>query len=205
MSTQVQHRILLAFGGNLPSVAGSPLDTQIAAITRLCAAGLTLEAVSAVYRTCPVPPTGQPDFINTAAAFRTGLAPADLLALCLRTETALGRVRGERWSARTLDVDLIAYDRLVLPDQKTWQSVLNHADPAHILPEAVVPHPRMHLRGFVLAPIADVAPDWIHPVLGKTVRAMLADEASIDGLAGVERIAATFGGFPALQGRDGAV
>jgi len=191
-------------GGNLPSGAGTALDTQIMALEYLSRAGIEVEAVSAVYRTSPVPASDQPDFINCAVCVRTSLSPQAMLDLCLEIETKLGRQRGERWSARTLDIDLLAYGALVMPDEQSWHGVIGNPDPAYILEQAVVPHPRLHLRGFVLMPLFDVAPDWRHPVLGETVREMLENLPAKD-LAGIARMPDAFGRFSSLQPGRGAV
>nr|WP_247120090.1 2-amino-4-hydroxy-6-hydroxymethyldihydropteridine diphosphokinase [Kordiimonas marina] len=191
-------------GGNLPSAVGTPLDTQVAALECLLKAGVEVEAVSCLYRTSPVPVSDQPDFINCALRVRTHLAPQALLDVCQETEVALGRQKGERWSARTLDIDVLAYGDRVLPDEQAWRDVTCNPDPAYILDQAVVPHPRLHLRGFVLMPLNDIAPEWRHPVLGTTVREMLTKLPASDR-AGIERMAVDFGRFSTLQPGRGAV
>jgi 2-amino-4-hydroxy-6-hydroxymethyldihydropteridine diphosphokinase len=101
-------------------------------------------------------PTGQGAFLNAAALVSTSMAPADLLAALRRIETTLGRVRNQRWAARSLDLDVLLYDDAVL------QSV-----------DLEIPHPRMAFRRFVLEPAAEVAPWMIHPESGWTVGALL--------------------------------
>lgn len=110
-------------------------------------------------RTAPVGgPPGQDWFLNAAAAFRTKLPPETLLDELQGIETDLGRVRGEPWSARTLDLDLLLYGSLLLGTSRLE-----------------VPHPRMAYRRFVLAPACDVAGERVHPVLGRTLAELLAD------------------------------
>lgn len=121
-------------------------------------AGLRIVAVSSVYETTPVGVTGQPDYLNLAAAIATSLAPTELLAECQRIESALGRVRLERWAPRTIDLDLLWYEDFV-----------------SAIPELTVPHPRMLERGFVMVPLAEIAPNLI--LAGET---MLARAARID-------------------------
>jgi 2-amino-4-hydroxy-6-hydroxymethyldihydropteridine diphosphokinase len=128
--------------------------------------GLRLLALSRWYRTAPVPPSGQPPYINAVALLGvTARAaqpdPARLLDWLQAIETASGRVRGEPNAARTLDLDIIAMGQ----------------DGAMVrtAPDPVLPHPRAHLRAFVLVPLLDVAPGWVHPVLCLPARALLRD------------------------------
>ncbi len=93
----------------------------------------------------------------------TSLAPQALLAMLHRVEAGMGRVRGERWAARIVDLDLLAYG-----NRRVGQAGPNGHD------GLVIPHPRMAERAFVLAPLADLAPDWRHPVLGKSATELLA-------------------------------
>jgi len=161
--------ILVSMGGNLPSACGAPRQTLCSAVGALEEGGLTNIRFSAIYQTTPVPASDQPDFINIAVQAKTQLSPALLLALFQATEKSFGRSPGERWSARTLDIDLLAYGQQVLPDLDTWHGLANNPDPAATLDQPVVPHPRMHKRAFVLLPLMDIAPTWCHPVLEKTV------------------------------------
>jgi 2-amino-4-hydroxy-6-hydroxymethyldihydropteridine diphosphokinase len=96
---------------------------------------------SRIYETEPVGPP-QPDFLNAVLEIRTDLEPRELLEVCLSVETELGRVRGERWGVRTIDIDLLTYDELTVDE-----------------PDLVIPHPRMHERGFVLVPLGELDPD----------------------------------------------
>jgi 2-amino-4-hydroxy-6-hydroxymethyldihydropteridine diphosphokinase len=151
--------ILVAIGANLPGPDGAPaLETcRRAAIALDTLPGLTLKGLSRWYETDPVPPSGQPPYINGVACL-TGLAdPAVLLAALQDIENAFGRVRSEPNAARTLDLDIVAIGAMV-----------------RAAPDPILPHPRAHLRGFVLAPLLDVAPDWVHPVLNRTAKNLLA-------------------------------
>jgi 2-amino-4-hydroxy-6-hydroxymethyldihydropteridine diphosphokinase len=149
--------ILLALGSNLPSAHGDPRETLEAAIGALAAEGVKTPRRSGWYASRPVPPAPQPDYVNGVAEIETGLAPAPLLAMLHRIEAAFGRVRGERNAARSLDLDLIDYDG-------------RSSEPGAV-PE--LPHPRMHERAFVLAPLVELAPDWRHPRLGLSAAALL--------------------------------
>ncbi len=114
--------------------------------------------LSSLYRTAPIGVGAQPDFINAVARLETDLAPAELLAALFTIEAAFGRCRAVALSPRTLDLDLLLY-----ADQRIDQ------------PGLLVPHPRMHLRAFVLVPLLEIAPDLTIPGLG----------AAADWLAGV--------------------
>lgn len=148
--------ILVGIGSNLPGRHGvTPLETCQWAISQLAALpGLRLDAVSQWYVTSPMPPSGQPLYVNAVARLAVGPDaaepdPAALLAALQAIEAEAGRVRGERNAARTLDLDIIAIDAMV-----------------RATPDPVLPHPRAHLRAFVLVPLLDVAAGWIHPVEG---------------------------------------
>ena len=151
--------ILIAIGANLPGRDGSsPLATCRAAAEALRGLpGLRLAAVSKWYRSAPVPPSGQPDYVNGVVRLEGAADPAALLAYLQAIETRAGRLRGLANAARTLDLDIIDLNGCVRD-----------------APDPVLPHPRAHLRGFVLLPLADVAPEWVHPRLGAGVAELLA-------------------------------
>jgi 2-amino-4-hydroxy-6-hydroxymethyldihydropteridine diphosphokinase len=130
----------LSLGGNIGDVRA----TIASALRLLDAAGVHVVARSSDYRTRPWGKTDQPDFTNVSAAVETGLSPLDLLATCLDVERQLGRVRHERWGPRLIDIDLIAYDGV-------------HMD----TPELTLPHRHAHERGFVLIPLAEIAPEFL--------------------------------------------
>jgi 2-amino-4-hydroxy-6-hydroxymethyldihydropteridine diphosphokinase len=131
---------------------------------------------SRLWRTPAFPPGAGPDFVNAAAVFDWAGGAGSLLALLHEIEDAHGRRRSARWEARVMDLDLIALGRDILPDPETqgrW-AALGPEDAAREMPRGLIlPHPRLAERGFVLAPLNDVAPDWRHPVSGLTVAEML--------------------------------
>ncbi len=141
-------QLLLGLGGNI----GSPEEAFRAALLSL---GLEHEilALSHLYRTRPVGPE-QPDFFNLAAVLDLGCPPSEFLESCRRLEADAGRDREseQRWGPRVLDLDLLLAESVVCRG-----------------PSLVLPHPRFHERAFALAPAAEVAQDWMHPILGLTV------------------------------------
>jgi len=126
--------------------------------------------VSRYYATAPVGVTEQPWFVNAVAEIDTRLGPLDLLARLLALETAMGRIRQQRWGPRTIDLDLLLYDDVILETDTL-----------------VLPHPEMHRRDFVLVPLAEVAPGAWHPRLGKTAGQLLQDLAPTSHIVPMER------------------
>ncbi len=149
----------IGLGSNLTSSAGGPRATLAAAIERLASLG-TVKARSSFYETDPVGFASQPRFLNAAAAIETGLEPTILLDRLLAIEREFGRdrCRTPPKGPRTLDLDLLLMDDLVLN-----------------LPQLKLPHPEMGGRRFVLAPLAEIAPHLVHPDYGKTIAALLAE------------------------------
>jgi 2-amino-4-hydroxy-6-hydroxymethyldihydropteridine diphosphokinase len=138
----------IALGSNL----GDSLTTLELALTKLAAvSGLELQARSRWYQTKAVGPP-QPDYWNGCALLQVALTPQVLLDTLLATEAEFGRIRRERWGARTLDLDLLLFDDLILET-----------------PTLQIPHPRMRERAFVLVPLAEIAPNWVDPVTQRAI------------------------------------
>lgn len=127
--------------------------------------GVAVLKVSSWYRTKPVGGIPQPDYLNGCALLQGQLLPHQLLKTLLSVEAKFGRVRGERWGARSIDLDLLLYGDLIIETS-----------------ELELPHPRMSERAFVLVPLAEIAPHWIEPVSGKAI-AQLLQEVDCSGVS----------------------
>lgn len=143
----------IALGSNL----GDSQGILTAALQVLAATpGIAVQKVSSWYRTKPVGGIPQPDYFNGCALLEVQILPQQLLKTLLATETKFGRVRGERWGARSIDLDLLLYEDLILDT-----------------PQLQLPHPRMNERAFVLVPLAEIAPNLLEPISGKTILQLL--------------------------------
>ncbi|MTH79311.1 2-amino-4-hydroxy-6-hydroxymethyldihydropteridine diphosphokinase [Paracoccus aestuariivivens] len=169
---------LIALGGNLHSLAGTPEDTLRAALRQIVGIpSVALTGVSRFWRTPAFPEGSGPDYVNAAACLQTDSAPEALLEAFHRIEADLGRVRqGPRWQSRGIDIDLIAYGGAVLPDAETqlrWLGLPPEQQALSAPETLILPHPRMQDRGFVLFPLAEIAPNWVHPQLKRCVSELL--------------------------------
>lgn len=145
-------QVFLLLGSNL----GDRRQVLAAAREAIAAQAGTITGQSGIYETEPWGITDQPSFLNQVLEISTSLLPEDLLRIILNIEHDLGRVRYERWGARVIDIDMLYFGTTVL-------------DSARL----TVPHPRIQDRRFVLAPLAEIAPRFIHPLLQKTSAQLL--------------------------------
>ena len=163
-------QLVLGLGGNL----GDALSALAAARSQL-AQWMHVLAASRVFWTAPVGPVAQPSFLNAALLVESDLSPRELLERCLELEAAAGRDRAHetRWGPRHLDIDL-----LMARDLVRRGSMLE------------LPHPRLHERAFALVPAAEVAAEWRHPLLGRTLTELAGEALRRDPAAVVEPLAA---------------
>ncbi len=150
--------IFIALGANLPGPAGPPRATLETALARLAAAGVRIVRRSRWYRSPAWPDPAEPEFVNAVAEVQTALDGADLLGLLHEIEDALGRTRGRPNAARAIDLDLLDMRGAVEGGGRG----------------IALPHPRMHRRAFVLRPLAEIAPEWRHPVSRRGIAELIA-------------------------------
>ena len=155
----------IALGGNLGD-SQRILSEAVQAID--AAEGIRVLVRSHLYKTAPVGPP-QPDYLNACIVVKTMLSARSLLHQLLSIENQFGRVRQERWGARSLDLDLLLFGEQIIDS-----------------PGLTVPHPRLHERAFVLVPLMDVADQWQHPIFGKTIAQLLNDLPAVSSNAGPE-------------------
>jgi len=169
MTEQFKSRAFLGFGGNL----GQPLERFRTARRQLAEhPRIEVRAASPLYRTPPIGgPVGQPDYLNGVLEIATDFSPAELFRLCRTLENSAGRTREMQWGPRTLDIDLLLIDDLVLDT-----------------PLLRLPHPRLHQRHFVLLPLVDLAPQLPHPQLHKTARELLNLLPAAEGISRLKEI-----------------
>ncbi|MEO8892785.1 MAG: 2-amino-4-hydroxy-6-hydroxymethyldihydropteridine diphosphokinase [Coleofasciculaceae cyanobacterium] len=140
--------VAIALGSNLGD-SKAILTSALNIIATTC--GISLQKASSWYQTAPVGPP-QPDYINGCAILETSLNPLELLEILLIIEAHFGRIRTEPNGPRTLDLDILLFDDLILES-----------------PKLQIPHPRMSERAFVLVPLAEIAPNWREPLSGKAI------------------------------------
>jgi 2-amino-4-hydroxy-6-hydroxymethyldihydropteridine diphosphokinase len=177
ITTGGDQHVLIALGANLPDGHTAPEETLRKALAALddMRPAIRLSRVSRFFRTPCFPAGAGPDYVNAAALLESALPPAALLARLHQIENEHGRRRTQRWGMRTLDLDLLAVGQDVLPDAVTHESwrFLDPAAQASTTPDRLIlPHPRIQDRAFVLVPLRDIAPDWVHPVLRLSVAQM---------------------------------
>ena len=147
------HSVYIGFGSNIGDRL-THIQNAIDALSKT--EGITLQKISSIYQTDPVGYETQAQFLNGVAAIQIDLPPLSLLHTLKDIETSVGRQHRIRWGPREIDLDILMYGDLCLQTEKL-----------------VIPHPEMHRRRFVLAPLAEIAPDFVHPILKESVQTLL--------------------------------
>ncbi|WP_233186285.1 2-amino-4-hydroxy-6-hydroxymethyldihydropteridine diphosphokinase [Thermotoga sp. KOL6] len=145
---------MIALGSNL----GNRKANIETAIEKMKEKGLSIEKISTIVETEPYGYVNQPKFLNAVCLANTSLSPRGLLETLLSIEKEMGRKRTRKWGPRIIDLDIIFYNELVVREK-----------------DLVIPHPDAHNRFFVLEPLCEIAPNFVHPVFKKTVRELLDD------------------------------
>lgn len=144
--------VAIALGSNL----GDSLTILKTSLEKLDKTpGVRVKICSRWYETAPIGPP-QPDYINACAILEVKISPQELLEILLSLETEMGRIRRQKWGARPLDLDVLLFSDLILDT-----------------PSLKIPHPRMTERGFVLVPLAEIAPNWLHPLRKQTISTLV--------------------------------
>lgn len=188
--TGICNCVLIALGANLGGQKDSPLGQVEAALEEITQSGLTISKRSRAFLTPSFPRGSGPDFVNLVIKCVSDLAPEEILARLHQIERWAGRTRRRRWEPRVLDLDLLAVGDCILPDAarfNAWAGMPLEAQKEAAPDELVLPHPRLHERAFVLVPLMDIAPDWRHPALNKTISELFA-ALEPEQLAGIRPI-----------------
>ncbi len=169
------HISLIALGSNLGWNGLSALETVLRALDNLKRSDIHVVATSGMYKTPAFPKGSGPDFVNAAVAVTSNLNASQMLSHLHQIESDFDRTRDQRWAPRSLDLDLLAHGGDIEPDLATfhqWADLDLETQKKDRPTTLILPHPRLQDRAFVLVPLMDIAPDWVHPVTGKRVKDM---------------------------------
>lgn len=172
LSTQ----IIVALGANLASAERGPLINLKHSINVLECDTIQITNTSRWYQSPAFPAGSGPDYVNGALIAQSTLCANDVLARLHEVEQSHGRKRSDRWGPRACDLDLIAFGDAIAPDLGTynkWRNLPLNQQQQQTPKELILPHPRLQDRAFVLLPMRDIAPDWVHPVSKQSISAMI--------------------------------
>jgi 2-amino-4-hydroxy-6-hydroxymethyldihydropteridine diphosphokinase len=164
---------LVCAGSNVTSIWGNPHETVLESAKQLSVVFDTRISSSKLYTTPAFPAGSGPDFVNAAFAFETDKIGEEVLELLHDIEARAKRIRETRWAARTLDLDLIGMGDQILPNLETcqhWMDLPLSEQQKNAPEQLILPHPRLQDRAFALVPLTDVAPKWVHPIIGLDIR-----------------------------------
>ena len=173
---QKMHIGYIALGSNLASATGTSLEICTQALGLFESSEMRIIKQSQWYSAPAFPKGSGPDYVNAVVEITTALAANAVLAALHNIEDTLGRTRPHRWASRVVDLDLLAFDQQIRPDRagfNHWYTLPLSAQMQAAPKELILPHPRLQERAFVLVPLAEIAPEWRHPVLNKSATALL--------------------------------
>ena len=166
------HNFLIALGSNKSLGLLKPLDILKKAIAELKQSEISLVSLSRFFESPAYPEGKEPNFVNSAIKIQAKCSSQEILQKLHKIEKKFNRTRDARWGARTLDLDLLAQGGQVLPNEeifREWSNLPLEEQMKKSPKNLILPHPRLHDRAFVLLPLLDIAPNWRHPILRKTV------------------------------------
>ncbi|MBY5934516.1 2-amino-4-hydroxy-6-hydroxymethyldihydropteridine diphosphokinase [Tateyamaria omphalii] len=164
--------MVIALGSNKSSDVGSPTEILEKAISRMEESGAVIRSRSRFFRTPAFPAGSGPDFVNAVILLSAAWSAPETITRLHEIEAELGRRRKVRWEQRVVDLDLLTHGDAVRPDVATlrqWMDLSLDQQRKSAPGQLLLPHPRLHERAFVLVPMAEVAPDWVHPITRRTV------------------------------------
>ncbi len=171
------NQVIFSLGGNQEPDVKKNIDLQVKVASILRQSYIFPVSVSKFYLTPAFPAGIGADFVNSATIAKTQLSAHEVLQVCHRIEAEFGRERIVRWGERVIDIDMISFEDLVLPDLEAyerWRTLGPEAQRVEAPEQLILPHPRVQDRAFVLVPLCDIAEEWLHPVLKRSARALCA-------------------------------